>query len=61
MLAYMIKLTPDDNGTFLVTCPAFAEVTTFGETTMKRARLHPGIRKFVIWPSVGPGKLTVRK
>ena len=27
-----IILTPDDNGTFLVECPALPEVTTFGET-----------------------------
>lgn len=25
-------LEPDDNGTFLITCPALPEVTTFGET-----------------------------
>jgi antitoxin HicB len=31
MLAYPIRLTKDDNGTLLVTCPAFPEVTTFGE------------------------------
>jgi antitoxin HicB len=31
MLAYPIRLTKDDNGTFLVTCGAFPEVTTFGE------------------------------
>jgi antitoxin HicB len=31
MLRYPIKLEPDDNGTFLVTCPALPEVTTFGE------------------------------
>ena len=31
MLGYRIKLTPDDNGTLLVTCPALPEVTTFGE------------------------------
>ncbi len=30
MSAYRIELTPDDNGTFLVTCPAFPEVTTWG-------------------------------
>jgi antitoxin HicB len=29
---YRLKLEPDDNGTFLVTCPQFPEVTTFGET-----------------------------
>jgi antitoxin HicB len=28
---FRINLTPDDNGTFLVTCPALPEVTTFGE------------------------------
>ena len=31
MLGYRIELTPDDNGTVLVTCPAFPEVTTFAE------------------------------
>lgn len=30
-LAYRIELTPDDNETFLVTCPMLPEVTTFGE------------------------------
>ena len=29
---YPILLTADHNGTFLVTCPALPEVTTFGET-----------------------------
>jgi len=32
MLGYRIKLEPDDNDTFLVTCPSFPEVTTFGES-----------------------------
>lgn len=32
MFGYRIELTPDDNGTFLVTCPALPEVTTFGAT-----------------------------
>jgi len=32
MLGYPIKLTRDDNETFLVTCPALPEVTTFAET-----------------------------
>jgi antitoxin HicB len=32
MLAYRIELAKDDNGTFLVTCPALPEVTTFAET-----------------------------
>ena len=31
MLAYRIKLTSDDNGTFLITCPALPEVTTFAD------------------------------
>lgn len=30
-MRYPITLTPDDNGTFLVTCPILPEVTTFGE------------------------------
>jgi antitoxin HicB len=30
MRCYPIELTPDDNGTFLVTCPALPEVATFG-------------------------------
>ena len=32
MLNYAIRLEPDDNGTFMVTCRALPEVTTFGET-----------------------------
>ncbi|WP_118136589.1 type II toxin-antitoxin system HicB family antitoxin [Oceanicella sp. SM1341] len=31
MLTYPVELTPDDNDTFLVTCPDLPEVTTFGE------------------------------
>jgi antitoxin HicB len=31
MLRYPIHLEPDDNGTFLATCPALPEVTTFGD------------------------------
>jgi len=42
MLAYLIKLTPDDNGTFLVTCPALPEVTTFGETEAEVQRAALG-------------------
>ena len=38
MRAFRIVLTPDDNGTFLVTCPALPEVTTFGETEEDCAR-----------------------
>jgi antitoxin HicB len=29
-LDYPVRLTPDDNGTLLVTCPDLPEVTTFG-------------------------------
>jgi antitoxin HicB len=32
MFTYKVDLTPDDNDTFLVTCPALPEVTTFGDT-----------------------------
>jgi antitoxin HicB len=32
MLEYRVVLTPDDNGTFLVTCPRLPIVATFGET-----------------------------
>ncbi len=35
MLAYPIRLNKDDNGTYLVTCPDFPEVTTFGNTRNK--------------------------
>src|SRR5215469_4048566 len=31
MIAYKIKLEPDDNETLLVTCPDLPPVTTFGE------------------------------
>lgn len=31
MSVYKIELTPDDNGTFLITCPLLPEVTTFCE------------------------------
>ena len=30
-MEFPVFLTPDDNGTFLVTCPDLPEVTTFGE------------------------------
>lgn len=32
MLTYPVRFEPDDNGTVLITCPAFPEVTTFAET-----------------------------
>jgi antitoxin HicB len=31
MLNYPVELTPDDNGTILVTCPDLPEVATFGD------------------------------
>jgi antitoxin HicB len=31
MLAYAIEISPDDNGTLLVTCPDLPEVTTWAE------------------------------
>jgi antitoxin HicB len=31
MIAYKVKLEPDDNGTLLVTCPDLPPMTTFGE------------------------------
>lgn len=39
MLEYRIELTPDDNDTFLVTCPQLPIVATFGETK-EDARHH---------------------
>lgn len=32
MLEYPIRLTPDDNGTFLATAPDFPELATFGDS-----------------------------
>ncbi len=31
MLSYPVHIEPDDNGTLLVTCADFPELTTFGE------------------------------
>jgi antitoxin HicB len=39
MLGYRIELIPDDNDTFLVTCPQLPMVATFGETK-EQARAH---------------------
>jgi len=38
MLRYPVKLTPDDNGTILVTAPDLPEVSTFGEDTADALR-----------------------
>lgn len=35
---YEVKLDMDDNGTFMVTAPAFPEVTTFGDTDEEACR-----------------------
>jgi len=32
VIAYPVTLTPDENGTFLITSPDFPELTSFGET-----------------------------
>jgi antitoxin HicB len=44
MIRYRVKLTPDDNGTFLVTSPDFPDVTTFGET--REDALHHAVGAF---------------
>jgi antitoxin HicB len=44
MIRYRVKLTPDDNGTFLVTAPDFPEVITFGET--REEALHYAVGAF---------------
>jgi predicted RNase H-like HicB family nuclease len=38
MVDYRVQLTPDDNGTFLVTCPQLPIVATFGETEPEALR-----------------------
>lgn len=35
MAGYRIELEPDDNGTFLVTCPALPEVNSFGDNEVE--------------------------
>jgi hypothetical protein len=45
MRGYPIELTPDDNGTLLVTCPDLPEVTSFGvdeADAIARARCSRG-------------------
>ncbi|PTW45714.1 type II toxin-antitoxin system HicB family antitoxin [Rhodovulum kholense] len=42
MLAYPVDLTPDDNGTFLVTCPDLPEVTSFGDTEAEALSMAKG-------------------
>lgn len=46
MSVYRIELTPDDNGTFLVTCPDLPELTTFAEDrSMAQAVARPAIEE----------------
>lgn len=44
MIKYRVKLTPDDNGTLLVTSPDFPDVITFGET--REDALHYAVGAF---------------
>jgi antitoxin HicB len=44
MISYRVKLTLDDNGTFLVTSPDFPDVTTFGNT--REEALHHAVGAF---------------
>jgi antitoxin HicB len=44
MIRYCVKLTPDDNDTFLVTSPDFPDVITFGET--REDALHYAVGAF---------------
>lgn len=70
MLDYPVELTPDDNGTLLVTAPNFPELTTFGEDrkdALARAEdaLEEAIaariahRDDVPWPSGGRVTVTL--
>jgi antitoxin HicB len=38
MMQYLLNVTKDDDGSLLVTCPAFPEVTTFAENEADVAR-----------------------
>ncbi len=38
MMQYLLNVTNDHNGSLLITCPAFAEVTTFAEDEADVAR-----------------------
>jgi antitoxin HicB len=48
MIRYRVKLTPDDNDTFLVTSPDFPDVITFGETREEALRYAVGAFREVI-------------
>jgi len=56
MLGYRIKLEPDDNGTFLVTCPALPEVTTFGDDEANAVRHAVGAIEEAIAARIADGQ-----
>jgi antitoxin HicB len=56
MLAYLIKLTPDDNDTLMVTCPALPEVTTFGATVEEIQRAAVGAIEEAIAARISHGE-----
>jgi len=41
-MIYLLHTEPDDNGTILITCPEFPEVTTFAESEDEIARVALG-------------------
>ncbi len=48
MIKYRVKLTPDDNDTFLVTSPDFPEVITFGDTRNDALKYAAGAFREII-------------
>lgn len=56
MLAYSIKLDRDDNDTFLVTCPALPEVSTFGENREDAVRRAEAAIEEAIAGRIATGK-----
>jgi antitoxin HicB len=56
MLGYMIRVTPDDNDAFLVTCQALPEVTTFGETEEEIDRVAVGAIEEAIAARISRGE-----
>lgn len=54
--AYRIRFEPDDNGTLLVTCDAFPEVTTFGEDEARGARNALGAIEEAIAARIADGR-----
>jgi predicted RNase H-like HicB family nuclease len=54
-----VELTPDDNGTFLVTCPALPEVTTFGSTEEEIQRSALGAIEEAIAARIAHGEADI--